>query len=339
MKRGEVVEALGMEWEAHPVLRPPGPGWLRAKVDSGGLDFAAGELVQLHERYHEALVGEREDPIRCGFQLDSWHKAKSYLDEGKDEAILLGGNRSSKSEFGAWMTMNALLKNPGSKIWCWSQNDKKSKWEQQPYFWKYLPKELRKKSKGSVAKINYSKANGFTDNNFVLPNGSHCIFMTYTAFSNDPSIVEGAELGALEHDCEWTNVGNWFDEYLLGPDLLETLRMRLVTRNSKNLVTFTPVENYTETVRGFLHEAKTIESARSDPGLLEHDCDVPVIQQPKRDNSIVLYLHTRDNPFNDYGRACREWKGSQILGSSAGPTASRTGTRQRCSRVSIRLST
>ena len=39
--------------------------------------------------------------------------------------------------------------------------------------------EYKKKQKDEVAKINYSKATGFTGNKFILPNGSVCYFKFY----------------------------------------------------------------------------------------------------------------------------------------------------------------
>lgn len=218
-------------------------------------------------------------------------------------------HNSGKSRSAAWLVMQSLLKNPGSRIFCWSQNDEASKLNQQPYFWEYLPQELRKKQRGTVTKIVYSKANGFTDKSLVLPNGSQCIFKTYSQFLNDPSVIEGAELGAVPgaDGYGYLNIGNWFDEYLLGNDLLETMRFRLATRDALNLITFTPIDGYTETVRQILQGAKTVDW--KDAELLDEL--VPYIQEPKKRNARIIYFHSCMNPYGGYERLAKDLEGER----------------------------
>jgi hypothetical protein len=139
-----------------------------------------------------------------------------------------------------------------------------------------------------MTKISYSQAGGFTENVFVLPNGSQCVFKFY---SMDVRNIEGAEL-----DCAWA------DE-LVTPDWLEALRYRLLTRNGVLHVTFTPVEGYTATVADYMNGATTLEESPAElllspkTGLPEK---VPRVQQPVRDNSRIVYFHTADNPFGNY---------------------------------------
>lgn len=292
-----------LRWEPHPYLERP------TEEEVSRMDPDA--LLEWWRVYHEAIRNEREDPIRNGVVLPQWRDAEAFLaDPEVDELWVFGGNRSSKSKFAAWMCMQALLKIPGTRIFCWSQNDEASKLNQQPYFWEYLPIEYRRKQKGEIVKVNYSKANGFTDKNFILPNGSQCIFKTYSQFLNDPSVIEGAELGGLAgaEGLGYVNMGNWFDEYLLSPGLLETIRPRLATRNAKNLITFTPIHGYTETVRQILHKAKTVDWKGAE--LLGGE-QVPYVQQPVRTNSRVIYFHTKDNPYSGYERLKRDLEGEK----------------------------
>jgi hypothetical protein len=173
-----------------------------------------------------------------------------------------------------------------------------------------MPVEFRRKQRGITTKIVYSKANGFTDKNFILPNGSQCIFKTYSQFQNDPSVIEGAELGASPgmDGHKFLNVGNWFDEYLLGPELLETMRFRLATRDAKNLITFTPIDGYTETVRQIIQGGETVQWKEAE--LLDGEL-VPYVQKPKRANSRIIYFHSQMNPYGGYERLKKDLKGEK----------------------------
>jgi hypothetical protein len=323
----------GLNWPKHPLLRCPTDEAVQRLVDEHGAIEAGNRLGEIWAQLWEAYENEKRDPLKYGVVLPSWRRMEELFRE-VDNLWVFGGNRSSKSRSAAWLVMQALLENPGAKIYCWSQNSKSSKWNQQPYLYELLPPELRKRQQDAVVKINYSKANGFTDDTFILPNGSHCVFATYSQYLNDPSFIEGIELGA--HEGSYINIGNWFDEYLGGPELLETMRMRLVTRNAKNLITFTPIDGFTEVVREVLDGAKTLEDAPVDGDLGLRVERVPVVQEPRSGNERVLFLHTRDNPFNDYERSKREWAGKNqdyILCRAYGvPTRSATSVFPRFSR-------
>jgi len=312
-----------LKWDPHPILSAEVP------TNDEIAEMDAETLLFIHKTYHDAIANERRDPLRYGHVPQHWKDLEGLL--GRDEvseAWVFGGNRSGKSRSASWLVMQSLLANPGSRIFCWSQNDEASKLNQQPYFWDYLPQEMRKKQRGTVAKIVYTKANGFTDKNFILPNGSQCIFKTYSQYLNDPSVIEGAELGAPEAQDghQYLNIGNWFDEYLLGPELLETIRFRLATRDALNLITFTPIDGYTETVRQVLQGAQT--EAWKEADLLDGE-QVPYIQQPKRRNSKIIYFHSCMNAFGGYPRLAKDLEGERrekILVRAYGvPTKSATG--------------
>lgn len=305
----------------HPVLSDIAPteedllsleeGYVEELGEEAGRVECARVVAQLAAEYQSAIENAKRDPLRGGWVPDEWRKMKGLLDSDDcDELWLFGGNRASKTSFSAWLVVQTLLENPGTFITCWSQNDKASKRVFQPAVYNYLPPELRKKRRDGVAKIVYSIANGFTDGTLILPNRSMIQFMTYNQFIQDPGVIEGYELGWKGDYGEkpaFTNLGNVFDEYLIGPELLETMRARLATRDAVNLIPFTPIHNYTETVRGILEGAQTIEHGEAD----EEDGyeRIPLIQQPRKSNAKVFYLYTRSNKFNNYGRFCRDLEG------------------------------
>ena len=102
------------------------------------------------------------------------------------------------------------------------------------------------------------------------------------------------------------NIGAWLDEYLGDAALVNTLRFRLATRNSKMILGFTPIDGYTPFVSEYLKGAETLETRNAK--LLGKE--VPVKQySPERDAGIV-YLHSDENPFGGYDRIAKDLKNS-----------------------------
>jgi hypothetical protein len=97
----------------------------------------------------------------------------------------------------------------------------------------------------------------------------------------------------------------WLDEYLLGDELIGTLRFRLATRNAKMLVTFTPIDGWTEVIKDYLDKAKTLETREAE--LLNGEL-VPYVQESKKRNASIHYLHTKDNPWSGYERLASDLK-------------------------------
>jgi hypothetical protein len=124
-----------------------------------------------------------------------------------------------------------------------------------------------------------------------------CIFRNY---AQDPSTLEGGEIDFA-----------WADE-LVPLDVLETLRFRLVDRNGKLAVTFTPVQGWTPTVADYLSGAKTIEDTdaellplKNDKGEVSGYDKVPIEQiNPK--GRPILYFHTQSNPWAGWSRMKKE---------------------------------
>ena len=219
-------------------------------------------------------------------------------------------HNSGKSRSAAWMIMQTLMENPNTEVICWSQNEDASVERQQPYLWEMMPQEYKKKQKDEVAKINYSKATGFTGNKFILPNGSVCYFKFYTQFQNDDSVIEGAKLGAPKKECKFINIGTWCDEYLGDETLLKRLRSRCGDFDAKILVTFTPLRGYTPCVGSMLDGAKTVESLPA--SLLDGEL-MPYVQAPHdRDNMAIVYYHSERNPFSNWKRLARNHANASV---------------------------
>ena len=142
------------------------------------------------------------------------------------------------------MLMQAVIENSDGHIVCFSQNADTSIKVQQAAVWSMMPKEFRKKTKSIEGYINYSMQNGFTGSSFIFPDTRTRVdFKTYTQFSNNQTILEGFEFGFKKP--EGNNIGAWLDEYLGDAALVNTLRFRLATRDSKMIIGFTPIDGYT----------------------------------------------------------------------------------------------
>jgi len=281
-----------LTWARHEVLKPP--------TDAEMLAMEPAELMQLWTDYHEIIRKARADPYRYGIVLENWKRTKNLLTQ-HDMVVALGGNRSAKTAGGAHIVVESLMENANSLIVCFAQNAELSVLVQQTAVYDALPAELKQKSLGDKEYISYTRQNGFTGNSFILPNGSRCLFKTYSQYQQNSTVLEGLELGSWEPKV--ANLGAWCDEYLGGPELLATLMYRLVTRNAKALLTFTPIEGYTETVRLLMDGAETLESKEAE--LLGNRL-VPYVQKCKGRDAALIYFHTKDNPFSGYDRLAKD---------------------------------
>jgi hypothetical protein len=281
-----------MVWRDHPILKPPTAEEMAVMEPE--------DLQRLHKLYHEAIGNSERDPYRYGFVLPNWLVAEELLSQ-VDAVLALGGNRGAKTQLGAWMTVKCAMANEGSLIVCFAQNAELSVLVQQAAIFHHLPVEYKQKTLGQEEYISYTKQNGFAGNSIIFPNGSRILFKTYSQFQQNQTVLEGLELGAFSPKA--VNLGAWCDEYLGGPELINTLSFRLATRNAKMLLTFTPIEGYSETVRIYLDGAKT---ERTKTAELLGGRQVPYVQRCKDRDAAIVYLHTKDNPFSGYERVAKE---------------------------------
>jgi len=261
-------------------------------------------LGELHRAHEGRIKASQEDPLRYGFDLAGWERIQEGLSQ-YNECLTLGGNRSGKTTGCAKILMKAVTENTDGHVVCFSQNADTSIKVQQAAVWEMMPKEFRKKTKGIEGYINYSMQNGFTGSSFIFPDTRTRVdFKTYTQFSNNQTILEGFEFGFSKPGG--LNLGAWLDEYLGDAALVNTLRFRLATRNSKLLIGFTPIDGFTPFISEYLKGAETLETREAE--LLNYK-QVPVKQySPDRDASVV-YLHSDENPFGGYERIAKDLKG------------------------------
>ena len=261
-------------------------------------------LGELHRAHEGRIQASQADPLRYGFDLAGWERIQEGLSK-YNECLTLGGNRSGKTTVCAKILMKAVTENTDGHVVCFSQNADTSIKVQQAAVWEMMPKEFRKKTKGIEGYINYSMQNGFTGSSFIFPDTRTRVdFKTYTQFSNNQTILEGFEFGFSKPGG--LNLGAWLDEYLGDAALVNTLRFRLATRNSKLLIGFTPIDGFTPFISEYLKGAETLETREAE--LLNYK-QVPVKQySPDRDASVV-YLHSDENPFGGYERIAKDLKG------------------------------
>ena len=274
----------------HPVM----------KIDTDLLGKLGPEEGWQYLKTREELIArEASDPFRFGYVPPLWKKASELLDKHR-ELLVLGGNRSGKTEWAAKEVIKLMHSKAGSVVWCFAETSATSIESQQPRLWKFMPPEWRHARKNSVTNVSFTVKNGFSEAKFVAPNGSICCFKNY---AQDLSVIEGAELDMAVCD------------ELVGLDLLDTLRFRLIDRNGRLAVTFTPVQGYSPTVASYLNGAKTIEETDAEllPKRAEKDGEqiitgyekVPIVQMSTR-NRPILYFHTRNNPWAGWSRMRKE---------------------------------
>lgn len=291
---------MPIEFTPHPILDAPSDEeiLLLAKKDPKLLE----DLHRAHEGRIEAATN---DPVRYGFDLDGWGRIRNGLKE-YNEVLTLGGNRSGKTTGCAKIIMQAVMENMNGHIVCFSQNADTSVKVQQAAMWEMMPKEFRKKTKSTEGYINFSMQNGFTGSSFIFPDTRTRVdFKTYTQFSNNQTILEGMQFG-FPSKPDNLNMGAWLDEYLGDAALVNTLRFRLATFNSKMILGFTPIDGFTPFISEYCTNAETLETREA--SLLKNR-QLPIRQySPNRDAGIV-YLHSDENPFGGYERLSKDLKG------------------------------
>lgn len=286
-------------WSKHPMLPIPSRGQLEALLEKEG----AQAVHSVWAKREEAIKLSNEDPLNYGFELESWANARESL-QVVDSLIVSGGNRSGKTEGAAKFVVEAAMNNPGTEIVCFAQDATASVRTQQRAIYRYLPPEFKQKTKSSVAYLNYSQQNGFTGDQFILPNGSTIYFHMYSQFQANRGKFEGLNLGSLNPTV--TNLGLWLDEYLEDGDLVKTMVFRLVTRDAKMIISATPVKGYTPFIGSYLKNAETVKT-RTAP-LLNNE-EVPLVQRNHEQNLDIVYFHSDQNPFGGYDRIVKELRG------------------------------
>ena len=290
---------MELTFSPHPILLSPADEEIVLLAESDN-DL----LLQMHKNHEDRIWSASDDPIRFGFELDGWGRIRDGLGH-YNECLCLGGNRSGKTTGCAKIVMESVINDKGGHLVCFSQNADTSVKIQQAAIWEMMPREFKKKTKSIDGYINYSMQNGFTGSSFIFPDTKTRVdFKTYTQFSNNQTILEGFEFGFKNPDL--INIGAWLDEYLGDSTLINTLRFRLATRNSKMLIAFTPINGYTPFINEYLKGAEILETR---PAVLLKNKQVPIKQYSPRRDASVVYLHSDENPFGGYDRIAKDLEG------------------------------
>ncbi len=338
---------------AHPVAPLPGEAWLRTHT--------LEELLEFINEREETIHRMQQDPFRYGWEPLQWKildalcgfpwadpseadirrerdpAARAQLEKKRawcltvrrvlikqDEPLrvllLNGGNRAGKSEWAAIRMMRLLMGRDKRRAWAFHQDEAMSREYQQEFVWKYMPAELRSERglRRGVTYIAYKKQTGFSDSRFVLPNASDCSFRNY---SQDFAKIQGGELDLI-----------WCDE-LVPAAWVKELKARVATRGGWLLITFTPIEGYTPTVKMFLDAAEVTRKAtafvlptdgkeqRKDLAMMGDDASAwiepgrrgqPPVPEGRRFEEVercmrlpgdrrsgVFFFHCWDNPFGN----------------------------------------
>ena len=291
----------------HPIIPSPSVTEREAMIQNVG----AEETMRLFLMREQRVKAEISEPYRYGAEFESWKDADSLLGRF-NELVVLGGNRASKTEYAAkraaqafvgadvglpdWLKEKAATR--GINIWCLHTSNMTSVAIQQKAFWKYLPSELKASKRSANCSISWTQKNGFTDNTAVYQ-GNQVWFLNY---KQDIKVIEGGEVDLV-----------WCDE-LVPADWLETIKYRIITRNGKLIVTFTPIEGYTQVVKEYITSAK-IKSWRESELLPNSnvlhvpDGHMPYTAEDAYGKHSCIWFHSKMNPYNNWQRMLQQLKG------------------------------
>lgn len=282
----------------HPIFTLPRGEKLKRLIESIGEE----EFNRRMKLRNARIKLSEEDPLRNGVRLKQWALVEERLKTDK-MVICLGGNQSSKSQLGSYLTGKTLYNGAWwrdgekpVKVACLHTLSDSSIRQQQPFVYRYLPPEWRNLGKvGKVTNICYTQKNGFSQNAFITPDGSECSFFNY---QQDIDVIQGYTLDFI-----------WADELLNG-EWLKELPFRTMARNGRILITVTLIHGMIGAIMGVLEHCKIVKTVPVNPELfsdvnekshLAKGCppgEVPLLAVDERTKKSVIWLHTENNPFN-----------------------------------------
>jgi len=246
---------MSFEPTPHAVLKVPDPSEM--------MEMGAEAWRVAMGRREKIIANESLDPLRNGYEPPIWKlfdalvgaswcnqleaaQVRKNLGFAKPVKALfiLGGNRGGKSEYAAKRLMMTLATKPAAKAWSFHSTNTMAIEYHHPLFWKYMPQEWKREVRSQTAYISYKQKTGFSESKFVLDNASEWSGRNYSMELE--AAVEGGEIDIA-----------WPDE-LVPPDWVETLELRVATREGFILITFTPVMGYTPTVKMAQEGAQTV---------------------------------------------------------------------------------
>jgi len=254
-------------------------------------DWDAERLAHYIKVRKECEEAALNNPVGQGWTLPMWEKVMANFNKYRTHCIL-GGNRSSKSNFAARMAVWCAATIPEAQVRMYHVNSERSI-EQQQMVYDALPAAIKAlpTKKGANHSIQFSQKNGFTDSICILPplpgyrKGGSIIFNNYRQFQQDEQVAEGFKAHALFCDEECPQ------------KLFETLLFRTIDYDGKIFLTFTTLQGWTPLIQDILGKTKTLESV---PAPLLGNRMVPIMQESlSRKETAIYYFHTAANPFID----------------------------------------
>lgn len=219
-------------------------------------------LAHLHGEREKAIERMEQDPLRYGYEPPVWGLCDALLglpwvDRERAEAVraalgfarpvrtllILGGNRASKTEYLCSRAVRVMFRKIGSKSMLFHTTHDQSVTYHHSVVWKYLPPELRRRVKTPDTDISWTQKNGFSLSKLVVAT-SETSFKNYS--QDVVNAVEGAEQDYVGAD------------ETVPADWVETLELRMATRDGVLAVGFTPVEGYSATCGMFLDGATPV---------------------------------------------------------------------------------
>ena len=270
---------------AHPRIMPVGRAEVAQLAHVRGIpvEEAARALNTLRT---QMIRAEQHDPLRCGYEPGIWKVADAlvgkevcrdveFLDHIRDRfgmdwptwaramrrklgfarpvtmLLVMGGNRSGKSEYAAKRGVEKLSFEERKRVLACHFSGPRSEAEQQPLYYKYLPAEWR--AEGDIttktAYIHFTQKNGFAGGSFITPMEGRGLFVNYTVEAS--RALEGKEEDYINAD------------ELVPLDWLQAMPMRIASRDGICVVTFTPVDGWTPSVHEFAGGAQVARESVS----------------------------------------------------------------------------
>lgn len=279
---------FGIDW-----IPPATPEQLRAMTHQ--------QLVRYAEARKYAERRAEENPVGAGWVLPSW---RSVMKAWKKYPIIviLGGQRSSKSQFASRLCVWAAGTIPQAEIRAYHVNESRSIEDQQRFVYDALPLGIKTlpTKKGTFHSVQYSQKNGFSDDVCILPpvkgarRGSTIKFNNYRQYQQDAQVTEGYKAHLI-----------WADEEIPAK-MFETLVYRTTDFHGRIVLTFTTLSGWTPLIQDILGKTRTLEK-RFSPLV---NAEVPVMQESlSRPGAAIFYFWTTDNPFIDSDDFMRKLRG------------------------------
>lgn len=309
----------------HPILPAMWAGAARAYMAEHGVE-AYNDLMR---RRNAAIERSERDPFNYVWQTCTWKLCDVLLGFLPVEAFLadpevpgrwkqsevlveylrsadlyvlliLGGNRSGKTEYMVWRAVQDLVAYPDITIWVMHQVERMSIQYHHTRVWKYLPDSWKDGGKGKGGRdtlyVSYTQQNGFSNGKLTGPEGQTLEFLYYTMDVN--VAIEGGELGSPHVPGR---VGYVADE-LMPLSWFKAMRARTSTRGSKGLIGFTPVAGYSDTVAEFQQGCGDVYSEVAPLDIIDVEAKrkVQLVRRCVDPGRTIVNFHTVYNPFENF---------------------------------------